>query len=229
MHALDHGAVLRGHQAGGLCAGDAERVDGLLRVELEPARRAGGRGEHADRGAGMPALADMLLAHAFADARPDLVAGQRRDQQFASGEIGVALRHREQGRQGNRADMQHADAVHVVELEALHLGAVHQRGVGGGQREVRAPHRRRPRRIEFPECILDNPAPFQIGAVDRATERVEDEELQSFSHVRRYLLVADAGDELGDLAGVDVVGAGMVCHRAALYEEGRTRRNTRRP
>src|SRR5206468_11360405 len=35
MHALDHGAVLRGHQAGRLGAGDAERVHGLLRGKLE--------------------------------------------------------------------------------------------------------------------------------------------------------------------------------------------------
>ena len=228
MHALDHGAVLRGHQAGGLRAGDAERVHGLLRVELQTARRAGGGREHADRGAGMPALADMLLAHAFADARPDLVAGERRDQQLAAGEVGVALRHREQGRQGDGADMQHADAVHVVELEALHLGAVHQRGIGRGEGEVGAPDRGRAGRVEFPERILDNPAPLQIGAVDGAAERVEDEELQALADVGGDLLVADARDEFGDLAGMDIVGAGMLCHRSSQLE-GRTRRNTRRP
>jgi hypothetical protein len=41
MHALDHGAVLRRHQAGRLGAGDAERMHGLLRVKLEPARGGG--------------------------------------------------------------------------------------------------------------------------------------------------------------------------------------------
>ena len=48
MHALDHGAVLRRHQAGRLRAGDAERVHGLLRVEPKPARRAGRGREHAE-------------------------------------------------------------------------------------------------------------------------------------------------------------------------------------
>ena len=84
MHALDHGAVLRGHQAGRLRAGDAERVHGLLGVEAERARRAGGGREHADGRARVPALADVLLAHAHADARTDLVAGDRGGQELAA-------------------------------------------------------------------------------------------------------------------------------------------------
>ena len=84
MHALDHGAVLRRHQAGGLGAGDAERVHGLLRIELEAARGAGAGREHAERRARMPALADVLLPHAAADARADLVAGDRGGEEFAA-------------------------------------------------------------------------------------------------------------------------------------------------
>ena len=139
----------------------------------------------------MPALADMFLAHALADARTDLVAGERRDQQLAPGQIGVALRHREQRRQRDGADMQHADAMHVVELEALHLRAVDQRGIGRGQRLAGAPDRRRARGVEFPERVLENPAPFQLGAVDGAAERVENEQLQALAHVSRDLLVAE--------------------------------------
>ena len=221
MHALDHRAILRGHQTGGLRPGNAERVHRVLGIELQSAGGAGGGREHADRRAGMPALGDMFLAHALADARADLVAGERRNQQFAAGEIGVALRHREQGRQRDGADMQHADAMHVVELEALHLGAVHQCGVGRGQRLAGAPDRRRARGVELPERVLENPAPFQVGAVNGTAERVENEQLQALPHVSRDLLVADARHEFGDLAGMDVVGAGMLCHRTALDEGGR--------
>ena len=39
MHAFDHGAVLRGHQAGGLRAGDAERVHGLLGIRARARAR----------------------------------------------------------------------------------------------------------------------------------------------------------------------------------------------
>ena len=63
----------------------------------------------------------------------------------------------------------------------------------------------------------------------RAAERVEHEELEPLAHVSRDLLVAEARDEFGDLAGMDVVGAGMLCHRLALMREGRTRRHARRP
>ena len=133
---------------------------------FKPARGAGGGREHAERRAGVPALGDMLLAHAHADARADLVAGERRDQQLAPGEIGVALGDRDQRRQHDRADVQHAGAMHVVELEALHLGAVHERGVGRGQLLAGAPDRRRARGVELPERVLEDAAPFEVGAVD---------------------------------------------------------------
>ena len=124
MHALHHGAVLRRHQAGRLGAGDAECVHGLVGIERKAPRRAGGGGENPDCGAGMPALADMLLAHAQADARADLVAGDGGSEEIAAGQLRVALGNRDQRRQCHRTDMQHGFAVHVVELESLHLGAV---------------------------------------------------------------------------------------------------------
>ena len=126
MHALDHGAVLRRHQAGRLRAGNAKRVHGGVGGKSQRPRRAGRRREHADRGAGMPALADMLLAHAQADARADLIAGDGGGEKIAAGQFGMALRHRDQRRQRDRADMQDRGAMHVVELEALHLRAVDQ-------------------------------------------------------------------------------------------------------
>src|SRR5262245_9574943 len=56
MHALDHGAILRGHQAGGLSARDAERMHGLPWVKLETARGTGGCREHAERCSRVPTL-----------------------------------------------------------------------------------------------------------------------------------------------------------------------------
>ncbi len=141
MHALDHGAVLRRHQAGRLGAGDAERMDGRVRRQPQRRRGAGGGREHADGGAGMPALADMLRPHAQADPRPDLVAGDGGAHEIAPAHAGPQLGDREQRRQGHRAHMQHAGAVHVVELEALHQGAVDQRRMRRRQPLSGAPHR----------------------------------------------------------------------------------------
>src|SRR5262249_48921302 len=75
MHALDHRAILRRHQPCRLRAGDTDRVDGLCGVE--PQRRGGtaGRREYTERRARMPALPDMLLSHAKADAWTDLITG----------------------------------------------------------------------------------------------------------------------------------------------------------
>src|SRR5207237_5805070 len=67
VHALHHRAVLRGHQARRLSAGDAERMDGLLRIQVQAARSGGGSGENADGGAGVPALANVFWSHAKAD------------------------------------------------------------------------------------------------------------------------------------------------------------------
>src|SRR5712691_9693953 len=212
MHALDHGAVLRRHQPRRLGPRNAERMDRLAGGEAQAARGAGGGGVDAEGGAGMPALADMLLPHAFADAGTDLVAGDDGGEKLLAAESGVALRHRDQRRQRDGAHMQHPLAVDVVELEAVHLRAVDQRGVRGGELEPRAPDRGRARCIERPERPLQDSAPFEIGAIDRAAERVEDQKLDALAHLRGNALVGEPGDELGDPAGMHVVRTGMLGH-----------------
>src|SRR5712672_2557306 len=105
-------------------------MHGLLRVKLEPARRTGGSGEHAERRARVPALADMLLAHAAADAGTDLIARDRCGEKIAPAHRRMTLSDRDQRRQHDRAAVEHAVAMHVVELEALHLRAVNERRIG---------------------------------------------------------------------------------------------------
>src|SRR5688572_1554024 len=78
----------------------------------------------------MPALPDVLRPHAQADARAGLVAGERGGEEFLAGEVALQLRDGDERRQYDRADMQDTGTVHVVELEALHLRAVGERGVG---------------------------------------------------------------------------------------------------
>jgi hypothetical protein len=50
-------------------------------------------------------------------------------QELLSGHLSLALGYRDQRRQRNRANMQDAAAMDVIELEALHLGAVDECGV----------------------------------------------------------------------------------------------------
>ena len=153
MHALDHRAELRGHQAGGLGAGNAQRVHRLVDIQFQAARGAGGGGEHAQRRAGVPARGDVRGAHAQADARADFVAGDGGGQEFPAAHAGLQFGERDQRRQHHGADMQHAGAVHVVELEALHLGAVDERRVRRRELLARCPRRcTRASRRPSPAC-----------------------------------------------------------------------------
>src|SRR5262245_30654791 len=87
----------------------------------------------------MPALADVLRAHAEADARAGLVAGGGGGEEFLAAEFLSGLGNGDERGQHHGADVQYARAVHVVELEALHLGAVGERGVRGGEALASAP------------------------------------------------------------------------------------------
>ena len=205
MHALDHGAVLRGHQSGRLRAGDAERVHGLVGGEAQGGGRARRGGKHADGRAGMPALSDMLRAHAFADARADLVAGDGRTQEIAAAQAGAQLGDRKQRRQGDRADVQHALAVHVVELEALNERAVDQRGMRRRQPLRRSPDAAGFGGVELAERLPQDAAPFEVGAVERAAERIQDQQFDARDDVSRNVFVFDAGNELRDGAGMRIV------------------------
>ncbi len=216
MHALDHGAVLRRHQAGRLGAGDAERVDGLLGGEPQAARRARSRREDADGRARMPALPDMLLAHALADARTDLVAGDSGRQEVAAGKLGMAFGHRNQGRQRDGADMQNALAMDVVEFEALNLRPVDQRRMGRRQALAGPPDRGRAGGVERRAGLAQDAAPFEIDAVDRAADRIENQQLDALADLRRNPLVAQRGDELRDLARVVIVHTGMLPHQVTF-------------
>jgi hypothetical protein len=88
----------------------------------------------------VPALPDVLGAHAQTHPRTDLVAGDRGGQELAAAQVAAQLGDRDERRQHHRADVQHAGAVHVVELEALHLRAVRERRVRSREPSAGSPH-----------------------------------------------------------------------------------------
>ncbi len=141
----------------------------------------------------MPALGDVLGTHADADARPDFVARDRGGQEFPAAHAGAQLGDCDQRRQHYRADVQHALAVHVVEFEALHLRAVDERRVRRRQPLAGAPYRACLCRVELGERRVQDTAPFKIGAVDRAPERIQHQQLDACQHFRRDRLVAQVG------------------------------------
>ena len=140
MHALDHGSILRGHEARGLRAANADGVDGLSDIEPQGARRARRRRENAKRRAGVPALADMFLPHADADAGADLVTCNSGGEEFLAGDGRILFEHGQNAGQGHGAHMQDAHAMHIVELEALHQRAIDEDCVGRGELVLCAPY-----------------------------------------------------------------------------------------
>lgn len=159
----------------------------------------------------------MLLTHAQPDARSDLVAGNGGGEKVAAGELYVAFRHRDQRRQGHCADVQHGLAVHVVKLEALDLCAVDQCRMVRGEPAIRAPNRSGPRGIEPLQRFTQDSAPFEIGAINRAAERIENEQLDALAHLGGNLLVGQPGNKFGDRARMNVVGAGVLGHSRSIY------------
>src|SRR5581483_4327876 len=164
----------------------------------------GAGGEHADGGARMPALADVLGSHAQTDPRPDLVARGRGREEIAAAYIATQLGDGDERGQHDRADMQHAGAMQVIELEALHLRAVRERRMRRAEPFIRSPHRARRALIDAGERPAQYPAPLELGAEERAAERIEDEELQPLAHRGRHIFVAQPGDELGEPARIGV-------------------------
>jgi hypothetical protein len=70
----------------------------LVDRKLQCGRGAGAGREHADSGAGMPALADVLGPHAEPHARPNFVARDGRTQEIATAHAGTQFGNREQHR-----------------------------------------------------------------------------------------------------------------------------------
>src|SRR5262249_13403342 len=95
-------------------------------------------------------------------------------------------------------------AVHVVELETLHLGAVRERRVRRREPQPRSPDRARARAVELPQRTLEDAAPRQPCAVERAAERIEDQQLRALAHLARYRVVRERRDEFRDSARVGV-------------------------
>ena len=129
MHALDHGAILRGHEACSLRAADAQSIHGLTHIKTHRARRAGCRREDTKRRTRMPALANMLLPHADADTRTDFIARHSGCQKLLAGDGRIFFKHSKNARQSDSAHMQNADAMHVIELKTLHQRTVDQDGM----------------------------------------------------------------------------------------------------
>jgi hypothetical protein len=72
--------------------------------------------------------------------------------------------------------------MHIVELESLDERAVDQRRMGRRKPLRRAPHAACRCRIHLRQGAHEDPAPFQVGAVQRAPERVQYQQAYALDH-----------------------------------------------
>ena len=190
-------------------ARNTQGMHGAVLIQAQATGSPGGRREHAQRRAGVPALGNVLGPHANTDARSDFVARDRGSQKFRSTEIATIFSDRQQGRQHHCTHVQDALAVDIIEFKALHLGTVDQCSVGCGQAFTGAPDLGTAAVIDRREGFAQNPAPFELGPIKRAAQRIKNQELDTRLDLRRDLLRRQPGYETGNFTGVRVFSRGM--------------------
>src|SRR5215472_6934900 len=108
--------------------------------------------------------------------------------------------------------MEHARAMDVIEFKTLHQRAVDERRVGGRQTPVGAPHSADLALVEPAERRHQDPTPRQFGAVERATKRIEDQQLDARNDLGGNALEGEAGDEGRNALGIGIVDASAATH-----------------
>jgi hypothetical protein len=135
LHALAHRLELRRHQSTGLGRRESDRVLEVLLVQAEERAGSGRGGRASEHRTRVPAPGQHLRAmEREPDARTDLEAADRAEKQVGARGAGGDGQRGEHRRQHEACAMDGRDGVVVVELEALDVGAVQQRGGerGGG-------------------------------------------------------------------------------------------------
>ena len=90
----------------------------------------------------------------------------------------------------------------IVELKAVDLRAVDERGVRCGNVLSRSPDRAACARVHLSERPGKNLTPWKGRAVDGATEGIEDEQLDPVDHLARNVLVLEVRHEIRDFLRV---------------------------
>jgi hypothetical protein len=197
VHALDHRAFLRGHEAGGLGSGDADGVLGLVRIEPQHARGRRTGGEGAGRALRMPAAEEEAHGPRHADARPHLVAGDQRRDHIAARASAFGLGTRERDGHSQGARMKQRSLVHVVAFERVGCRAVGERRLRCRGAEAGAEYGRAGSPAFFADHLDQAARPRQRRAVKRTADRIEREQLRMRDDFLRQIAELEAGDEFG--------------------------------
>ena len=129
VQALDVGAAVdEGEQAGGGARRDAERVGDLLRRKPAQLRDRDRGAERPDRAGRMEAALAQIGRAGAREADRDLIAGDHRLDDLRAARAALVA-DAERGRHDGAAAMRRADAIAVVQLDAVRRGAAEEGGI----------------------------------------------------------------------------------------------------
>ena len=224
MQALDVGAAVdEGEQAGGGARRDAERVGDLLRVEAAQFRDRDRCAERADRAGRMEAALAQIRRAGAREADRDLVAGDDRLDQLRAADAALVA-DAERRRHHRAAAMRRADAIAVVELDAMRRRAAEERRIeqvvsfgASGHRNAAAGAHARQHRLGVGRDIARRARDHHADGVEQMTARV-------VAHLVGEIGVAQAAREPDDRAGraggrMQRVGFGLFHAALAFFPE----------
>src|SRR5258706_13981649 len=96
--------------------------------------------------------------------------------------------------------------MHIVKLEALYLGAVRERRVWRRKAFGSSPYRATAGSLKRTERLAQDPAPFEMRAIERAAECVKDQELEALANLDRDHVIGEARDECGKPTRIGIGG-----------------------
>ena len=181
--------------AGGLAAGEAERLRHGVAVEGAQAADRRGGAERAERARPMPALgAEHRIVGADADPRHHLHAGDQRDHELAAGRA-VALGDRQRRRHHLGRHVRQRRAVGVAHGDGGDQEAV-EHGRAGERKPVAADHARLARLRQRARERRDLLGLVAVAAGHRAGQRVEQKILAALFHVLGEVFVFQRGRKI---------------------------------
>ena len=190
MEALDHRAFLRGHQAGGHRAGDAQRILHLFGVEPEQLSGRRGCDERTGSALRMETIQEQRHGRCIADAKPDLVTDAQGEGDVPPGNGGIGLGQRHRHRYRQRIGMNDRFLVDVVHLEGVAGRAVCEHGVRQRRAPAASPDRGDRLAAFFADDVVNDPRPGQGRTLQADAEAVDQAQLDAFDDLGWNLLEA---------------------------------------
>src|SRR5579872_6554813 len=125
----------------------------------------------------MPTLRNVLLAHAHSHPRTRLISGDSRCEKLPAVHYVRRVDQCKERRQRDGTDVQDTVAMNVVELKALYARSIHQGRMGSAETFRSPPDGTRARLVDLFQRPGENAAPLELRAIQGASERVQDQQL----------------------------------------------------